>query len=139
MVKRDDRGPDRRRAPGLFARSTAQRQAVLGALDAATRALTPLEILEAARAKEPNLSLPTVYRTLKRCVQSRQAALVAIPGQTPLYERFRSDDQHQFFCRACSRAFRIADCPDSFVKCLPHGFRLERHDLFLYGRCASCA
>jgi Fur family ferric uptake transcriptional regulator len=46
---------------------------------------------------------------------------------------------HHFRCRRCDRVYEIDGCPPDLRALVPRGFRLEGHDLTLFGRCPDCA
>lgn len=67
-------------------RQTRQRQAVLGALRASGRSLSPVEIQSLAQRQVETLSLSTVYRQLKSLIGDGLIAAVELPGQPPRFE-----------------------------------------------------
>lgn len=46
---------------------------------------------------------------------------------------------HHFHCTVCDQVVPIHGCPGPMQDLAPPGFRVERHDLVLHGRCAACA
>ena len=122
-------------------RSTRQRIAIREALEAARRPLLPQEVLEAARATVPALGLATVYRTLKGLLDEGEIQAVALPGDNVRYEsRVDHGDHHHhhFQCVTCLRVYDIEACPGDMGRYVPPGFSVERQELTLYGRCATC-
>jgi len=119
-------------------RSTRQRAAISAVIDAAGRPLAPQEVLEAAQAEVPALSLATVYRTLKLLVDAGEIAAVALPGDSARYEPARHAHHHHFQCTHCKRVFDVHDCPGDLAALAPKGFTVEHHELTLYGRCDAC-
>ncbi|MCC6317263.1 MAG: transcriptional repressor [Gemmatimonadaceae bacterium] len=119
-------------------RRTRQRQAIEAALAAAERPLTPVEVLDAARHHVPQLGLATVYRALRALIQDGAAHLVEIPGTPPRYETAHLGHHHHFHCRQCHRLYEVEGCPGNLARYAPPGFRLDGHDVVLYGRCAQC-
>ena len=119
-------------------RNTRQRDAIRDALAAAGRPLSPLEILGAARESQPGLGLATVYRTIKALVESGAVHAVELPGAAARYELAGKHHHHHFHCRRCDGVFEIEACPAGIPRLLPRGFRLERHEIVLYGLCAGC-
>lgn len=119
-------------------RNTRQRTAILEALASLNRPLLPQEILAEAQLAVPSLSLATVYRALKAMSDEGELQVVNLPGQATRYELQRHH-HHHFHCNACQRVFDIDACPGDLSKLLPRGFRLEQHELTLYGRCPDCA
>ncbi len=128
-------------------RNTRQRDAVLAALVASRRALTPPEICHLAQQDVPRLNLSTVYRRLKDLQESGAVARVELPGQPSRYEaageaqrahRHAVDHHHHFHCNRCDRVFPIHACPGPMKQLAPRGFRVEGHEITLHGRCPQC-
>ena len=120
-------------------RTTAQRKAIHTVLEGAGRPMSPPEIFEAARTIAPGLGMATVYRTIKRMLDEGALTQVELPGEAPRYERAGMDHHHHFRCNACNKVFDLFGCGHVFEKCTPAGFALESHEVFLFGRCESCA
>lgn len=120
-------------------RSTRQRSAIRTVIDDAGRPLSPQEVLDAAQAEVPALSLATVYRNLKQLLEAGEIQAVSLPGDSPRYESAHHDHHHHFQCTECQRVFDIHACPGDMAALAPRGFSVERHELTLYGRCADCA
>lgn len=119
-------------------RTTRQRSSIRRALEAAGRPLLPAEILDAAQQEVPALGLATVYRNLKQLMQAGEIQTVELPGEPPRYEMAHHGHHHHFRCTACDRVFDIHDCPGDMQRLAPRGFKVDSHDLTLYGRCGDC-
>lgn len=119
-------------------RTTRQKDAITRALGKAGKPLLPREILAAARRRCARLGIATVYRALRSMLDKGTVTCVRIPGGPPRYELSDTVHHHYFRCRSCRRVFSIVGCPGGFGALLPRGFRLEGHQLVLYGRCATC-
>jgi Fur family ferric uptake transcriptional regulator len=119
-------------------RNTRQRQAIRNALEKADRPLGPLEVLKAARIFAPGLGIATVYRTLKGLVEEGWLVAVDLPGEPPRYETAGKTHHHHFRCRRCDRVYEIRGCPPDLKRLAPRGFRLEGHEIVLYGLCTTC-
>jgi len=122
----------------VIERSTRQRNAIRKVLRAAKRPLSPREILDAARDVVPRLGLATVYRNLKLLQAERAIEAVTIPADTPRYEVARSKHHHHFQCTTCRRVFDVEGCPGDLRRLAPRGFRVDFHEVTLYGRCSDC-
>ena len=125
--------------PACMERSTRQRTAIRAVIEAAGRPLSPQEMLEAAQAEVPALSLATVYRNLKTLVDEGDITAVTLPGDSPRYEPAQHAHHHHFQCTSCKRVFDVHDCPGDLARLAPKGFTVESHELTLYGRCDACA
>jgi len=120
------------------ARKTRQRDAIRAAIAAAKRPLAPNEILESAQADVPKLGLATVYRNLRQMHEEAELTAVEVPGQGVRYEIAGLKHHHHFCCRDCGRVFDVQGCPGGLDGLVPKGFRLERHELLLFGLCDTC-
>ncbi len=122
-----------------MARNTPQRKAIEAAFAHARRPLSPREVQASAVARSPGLGLATVYRHLKAMVDEGVLTPVELPGEPPRYERRDLEHHHHFHCRACGRVFDMDGCLKGIDALAPRGFKVEAHEVVLYGRCAECA
>ncbi len=120
-------------------RNTRQRDAIKSAIERAGVPLSPRQILESAQERVSGLGLATVYRTLKLLADEGLVIPVEIPGETPRYELAGKAHHHHFYCRACGRVSEVHGCPGDFAELTPRGYRLDGHELVLFGRCATCS
>ena len=86
----------------------------------------------------PGLGVATVYRTLKRFLEEGILRPVELPGIPSHYELAGLAHHHHFRCRTCDRVFDVEGCPDRVAELVPAGFRLEEHEVVLYGLCSTC-
>jgi Fur family ferric uptake transcriptional regulator len=119
-------------------RHTRQRSAIHRALLEAGRPLSPAELLAAARRGIPDLGMATVYRTIKKLMEDRQAVAVDIPGEPARYESAGKPHHHHFLCRSCHRMYELPGCPVVLDRFTPKGFEVDGHELTIYGRCTEC-
>ncbi len=121
-------------------RRTKQRDAIEAALDRAGRPLSPAEIHAAARRRVATISLATVYRSIKRLEAEGTIGAVQLPGEAPRYElrRAAARHHHHFHCRRCDRVFDVEGCPKGIADLVPPHFRLQAHEILLYGLCDTC-
>jgi Fur family ferric uptake transcriptional regulator len=120
-------------------RDTAQRRAIRDVFEGSKRPMSPREILEAAQATVPTLGIATVYRTVKGLVEEGWLVPVDLPGEPPRYELSGKKHHHHFVCDACDRVFEVEGCPGNLRAVVPSGFQLDRHEVVLYGVCATCS
>jgi Fur family ferric uptake transcriptional regulator len=119
-------------------RRTRQRDAIVSALKQAARPLAPLEILEQARGLVPRLGIATVYRAMRELLEEGIAIGVELPGESLRYELSGHGHHHHFQCRDCGKVFEVHGCPPGLSKLTPKGFRLDSHEVVLYGACSFC-
>jgi Fur family ferric uptake transcriptional regulator len=124
---------------GASTRQTPQRNAVREALAGGSGPMSAKEILDAAAAQAPGIGMATVYRALKLLADEGLVAIVEIPGQPPRYELTGQGHHHHLYCRGCSKVFEIMQCPGDFADLCPPGFKVEGHELVLFGLCPECA
>ncbi|MEM7010281.1 MAG: transcriptional repressor [Verrucomicrobiota bacterium] len=117
---------------------TQQRSSILRVLDHLSRPVTPQELLDAASAESPGLGLATVYRALKRLVESGDVRKIEVAGVPPHYELERDQHHHFFVCEDCEKMFDLDGCPGGFKKLLPPGFTMSSHEVIIYGTCQTC-
>jgi Fur family ferric uptake transcriptional regulator len=119
-------------------RNTRQRTAIREVIAQAGRPLLPQEVLEAAQAITPGLSIATVYRNLRTLVDEGELRSVVLPGENARYELAGGGHHHHFQCLTCQRVFEVDACPGNLASLAPPGFSVEDHDLTLYGQCSDC-
>lgn len=119
-------------------RRTRQHEAILDVIATAGRPLLAQEVLDLATSHVPSLSLATVYRNLKALQSEGRIKSVVLPGQNPRYELEVHTHHHYFQCRQCERVFDVDACPGNLQMMAPSGFRVEDHEIILYGRCKEC-
>jgi Fur family ferric uptake transcriptional regulator len=119
-------------------RQTRQRQAIRDAIGDAGVPLSPREILAHAKSRVNGIGMATVYRTLKLLADAGVVQAVEIPGEAPRYELAGKGHHHHFYCKGCGRVFEVDGCPGDFADLTPKGFRLDEHELVLFGKCSRC-
>ncbi|MEW6249882.1 MAG: transcriptional repressor [Planctomycetota bacterium] len=119
-------------------RNTRQRRAIEEVFQSSDRPLSTQEVLAAAQNQKPGLGIATVYRTLKGLLDNGALTVVKLPGEPPRYELAGKPHHHHFYCRRCGRVYEVAGKPSVLDSLVPPGFRLEEHDLVLFGRCRAC-
>ena len=119
-------------------RSTSQRVAIRRAFERADRPLSPGEVLVEARRDVSQLGIATVYRSIKSLQDDGWLAAVELPGESPRYELSGKQHHHHFHCGDCYRVFEIPCHVSPAPPALPRAFRVDRHEVVLYGRCDEC-
>ncbi len=117
---------------------TRQKRVLSEVFERATRPLTPAEICGEAQKKIPSLGIATVYRAIRQFVSEGIVRVVEIPGTAPRYESLSGDHRHFFLCQNCRRLFELTGCVKGIGSLAPRGFRVQQHEIVLYGQCVSC-
>jgi len=123
-------------------RGTAQRRAILQALEDAPGPLTAQELHDRAREDVRGIGLATVYRNLGELERDGQVVAVHLPRDATRFEPAGRGHHHHFRCVRCDTVFELeGGCPLSLLEdvTLPGGLRVTGHELVLFGVCASCA
>lgn len=122
-------------------RLTVSRRAVVDVMESAVRAMTPVDIFDAARKKDPQLGLVTVYRTLDKLVELNLIQRVHQEQGCQAFLRAGVGHQHLIFCERCGRAvlFEGDDLATLYKKIASQtGFEIKDHWLQVSGVCAEC-
>lgn len=119
-------------------RKTAQREAIQEVFRQKDRPLGVEEILRIGRRKVESLNQATVYRNLKLLVEENWLRTINHPELGTLYERTEKGHHHLFHCHSCDRLYEVPGCALNAKRSAPPGFIAERHEVFLFGICASC-
>jgi len=120
-------------------RDTKQKRAIRGAFEETGRPLGPEDVLREAQRDVPSLGIATVYRNISTLLKEGWLVPVELPGEVTRYELSHRPHHHHFLCRTCEQAFDVHACPPGVDALAPKGFRVDAHELVLYGICASCA
>jgi Fur family transcriptional regulator, ferric uptake regulator len=124
--------------PGKDQRNTRQRTAIRQAFERSGRPMSPHEVLDAAQGEAGGLGIATVYRNIKALLEEGWLATVELPGGATVYERSGKAHHHHFHCDQCSRVFDLTGCLPNINRLAGRRFRVARHELVLYGKCADC-
>ncbi len=119
-------------------RKTQQRDAIRRAVESAGRPLSPREILALARRRAKSIGMATVYRNIRAFVSEGVLTPVSLPGEAQRYEMAGKAHHHHFYCRKCDRVFEMDGCPDEIHRLAPKGFRVDGHEVTLFGQCIAC-
>ena len=122
-------------------RLTDARRAVVEIIAASQRALTPVEVYDAARDQYPALGLVTVYRTLEKLEELGLIQRVHQPQGCQAFITAGKGHQHLLLCSKCGRTTLFeGDDLDQFIKSVAHktGYRITEHWLQLFGLCEDC-
>lgn len=122
-------------------RLTEARKAVVEIVVKSSRALTPLEVFDTARAAYPALGLVTVYRTLEKLEELHLIQRVHQPQGCQAFISASQGHQHLLLCQRCGKvAFFEGDDLDGFMDNVSGktGYKIKEHWLQLFGLCKDC-
>jgi len=122
-------------------RVTSARRAVVETMANSLRALTPVEVYDAARLRAPNLGLVSVYRTLEKLEELGLVQRVHHSKDCQAFLPAGRGHQHLILCSRCGKAvlFEGEDTAALFGTVAQQtGFEIKEHWLQLYGLCADC-
>lgn len=122
-------------------RLTTARRTVVNLIAGTIRALTPLEVFEKARRKNPALGLVSVYRTLEKLEELHLIQRVHQPGGCQAFIAASRGHEHLLLCQRCGHVtFFKGDDLDSLIDTISKktGYQVRDHWLQLFGLCKSC-
>ena len=122
-------------------RLTGSRRAVVEIVDASSRAMTPLEVFDSARASHPELGLVTVYRTLEKLEELHLIQRVHQPSGCQAFISASQGHQHMLLCQRCGQVtYFEGDDLENLMKTISDktGYTIQEHWLQLFGLCANC-
>jgi Fur family transcriptional regulator, ferric uptake regulator len=79
-----------------------------------------------------------LVRCLKELTPDGDVRVIDLQGAPPHYESSRRPHHHFFCCEQCRRLFDLVGCASGLMRMAPKGFKVERHEIVLYGRCNTC-
>ncbi len=124
---------------------TAQRRALVEAMQSARRHLDASALLEEARKREPNIDRATVYRTidlLKKLRLIDELDLLHLDGEKHYYEAKTKRDHIHLACFRCGRIVEFASPTFERLKSeisRQTGFSIGVTRLEVGGACPTCA
>ena len=122
---------------------TRQRELIADVFFAAEGHLKVEVLLERVREKDPNVSLATVYRTMKLLTECGLAAPHRFGDASVVYEPADHDDEHHDHL-ICTKCGKIVEFFNEEIEALQdgvaaaHGFEVTHHRMELYGLCRDC-
>lgn len=134
--KKAGNGLNERLATGGF-RFTPQREHVYAVLLQERDHPTAEEVFIRAKCGLPEISMATVYNCLDALVKCGLVRQVTLERGAARFCPNMREHCH-FYCDVCQRVFDI-DWPAAAAISLPKGFRGERFDMAIHGRCPACA
>jgi len=120
---------------------TASRRAVVDALCASRTGITPADLFEKGRKRQPRLGQVTVYRTLEILEQLGLARKLHQEDGCSSWVVASAAHGHHVICRSCGTAVEFEGCSlDSALAGIGKrtGFAVEGHWLEVFGKCPTC-
>lgn len=121
-------------------RMTPQRLAILHVLHHEGRHLSPGEVYAEARRDLPDLTEPTVYRTLEFLAEN-QLVRPALNGNGHLTYEIARHEHHHLVCRFCGNEIEVGhDLLEPMVRSLESksGYKLNGSHTTFIGICPQC-
>jgi len=117
-------------------RFTPQREHVYAVLLQKRDHPTAEEVFIRAKQELPEISMATVYNCLDALVQCGMVRQVNLDRGAARFCPNMQEHCH-FYCDSCDSVFDVP-LPDAGGFPLPRGFRAERFDIAIHGRCPAC-
>ena len=124
-----------RLATGGF-RFTPQREQVYAVLLNKRDHPTAEEVFIRSKRAMPDISMATVYNCLDALVKCGLVRQVTLARGAARFCPNMQEHCH-FYCDTCESVFDIPLPPEAGLA-LPTGFRAERYDIAIHGRCPAC-
>jgi len=118
-------------------RFTPQREHVYSVLLRKRDHPTAEEVFMRAKREIPEISMATVYNCLDALVKCGLVRQLTLERGAARFCPNMEEHCH-FYCDSCESVFDI-DLPAKAGVPLPRGFRAERLDMTVHGRCPSCS
>src|SRR5258708_3985692 len=118
-------------------RFTPQREHVYAVLLQKRDHPTAEEVFIRAKRESPDISMATVYNCLDALVKCGLARQVTVERGAARFCPNMQEHCH-FYCDNCETVFDIG-LPDGAGVPLPKGFRAQRYDVTIHGRCPACS
>ena len=124
---------------------TAQRQAVMDVIASHEgEHLSPEEIYNLVKIKNPEIGLATVYRTLILLETMEMVYKLDFDDGCGRYELSREKDDHRHHHLICTRCGAVSEVEEDLLESLEeqilkqYGFIVKDHRVKFYGYCANC-
>jgi len=119
-------------------RFTPQREHVYSVLLDKRDHPTAEQVFIRAKSRMPEISMATVYNCLDALVECGLIRQVTLDRGATHFCPNMSEHCH-FYCDACAGVFDISLPAESQPLTLPKGFKAERFDIAIHGRCPECS
>jgi len=118
---------------------TPQRRFIFQTLEATCDHLSAEDVYQSVKAQIPDISLATVYNTLRELVELGEVRKLDLGEGKSRFDPATSDHQH-LICVSCHALHDIACEPPEAEVCAErlHGYEFLGADVILYGLCPQC-
>lgn len=118
---------------------TPQRRLIFSALEGNSTHPTAEEVHNKVRAIFPDISLATVYKTLRELVEMGEILEIKHEGESSRFDP-RTDDHSHLVCTDCGRMEDVSQTyPDlQMPESDQRGFIIKRNFVVFYGVCPDC-
>lgn len=118
---------------------TPQRRTIFEVLEGATHHPSAEQVFDEVRQRLPDVSLATVYKTLKELVQMGEIQELNYHGDRSRFDP-RVEAHSHLKCRGCGRLVDVLHDFGRFEVPLQQccGFKVERHEIVFHGLCGDC-
>jgi Fur family ferric uptake transcriptional regulator len=120
---------------------TPQRRAIVGAVLASGRSLTPQDLHATLAKNNPEIGLVTVYRTLEILNGLGLLCQFQPEGGSRTFKAGPAEHHHHLVCRGCGEVVDFTGhCPVELESSLEQetGFQITDHRLEFSGYCKEC-
>lgn len=128
-------------APGVMARSTRQRSALMDLLSEIETFRSAQQLHALLRERGERVGLTTVYRTLQTLADAGEIDVMRPPGGEHVYRRCSEGHHHHLVCRSCGRTVEVeGPAVESWADrvAAEHGYADVSHTLEIFGCCPAC-
>ncbi len=123
-------------------RMTRQRALILDIFLKKEGHLSPEELYDLVKAKDPTVGRATVYRMLRLMREADLARKVDLGDGLSRYEHKYGHAHHDhLICLRCGKAIEVVDEAIEALQeklARKHGYKLTAHEMDLFGLCPSC-
>jgi Fe2+ or Zn2+ uptake regulation protein len=122
-------------------RTSTPLRIVVEILASSHRVLSPLQIYDLVRGKNPKLGLVTIYRTVEKLEEVGLIQRVHQPSGCQAFVATNTGHQHLLICENCGRVeFFSGDKLESLISDVGSetGYKIASHWLQLFGICENC-
>jgi Fur family transcriptional regulator, ferric uptake regulator len=120
---------------------TAPRILILQTIEKGNSHMTAQEVFERAQKQDATLGFATVYRFLRKMVESQIVTEVRMGGLPARYELTPLNHHDHLTCTHCGKIEEFENLEIEnlqLIEARSRGFRLTHHVLELYGVCSDC-